>query len=189
MECNQETKVLRIHSIPRARPFLSIFPKSKVWPNTPLNPAKPIDHLMIAKTDFQTRSTAPPKLPSYIPLFNHLIRSFLRLGIPLGYVGLLTVKGRKTGKTRRNPVGLFDHNGKRYLFSTFGDVNWVRNVRAAGTATVRKGWRSQRVLPVELSPVETAKVLKEAIAPRFLGLRSEEHTSELQSPYDLVCRL
>src|SRR5437867_10128954 len=24
---------------------------------------------------------------------------------------------------------------------------------------------------------------------RFLGSRSEEHTSELQSPYDLVCRL
>jgi deazaflavin-dependent oxidoreductase (nitroreductase family) len=125
---------------------------------------------MIAKTDFKTRSTAPPKLPFYIPLFNHMIRSFLRLGVPLGYVGLLTVKGRKTGKTRRNPVGLFDYNGKRYLFSTFGDVNWVRNLRAARTATVQKGWHSRNVIPVELSPIDTAKVLKEAIAPRFLGL-------------------
>ena len=125
---------------------------------------------MITKTDFEKRSTAPPKLPFYIPLFNHMIRSFLRLGVPLGYVGLLTVKGRKTRKTRRNPVGLFDYNGKRYLFSTFGDVNWVRNVRAARTATIRKGWHSQQVIPVELSPLETAKVLKEAIAPRFLGL-------------------
>jgi deazaflavin-dependent oxidoreductase (nitroreductase family) len=125
---------------------------------------------MIAKTNFKARSTAPPKLPFYIPLFNHMIRSFLRLGVPLGYVGLLTVKGRRTGKTRRNPVGLFEYNGKRYLFSTFGNVNWVRNVRAARTATVQKGWHSQQVVPVELSPVETAKVLKEAIAPRFLGL-------------------
>src|SRR5438445_2477584 len=50
------------------RPVLSSFPKSKVWPNTPLNPARPIDHLMIAKTDFETRSAAPPKLPFYIPL-------------------------------------------------------------------------------------------------------------------------
>ena len=125
---------------------------------------------MMTKTNLEKRSTSPPKLPFYIPLFNHMIRSFLRLGVPLGYVGLLTVKGRKTGKTRRNPVGLFDYNGKRYLFSTFGDVNWVRNVRVARTATVRKGWHSQQVIPVELSPVETAKVLKEAIAPRFLGL-------------------
>src|SRR5207248_8143412 len=28
-----------------------------------------------------------------------------------------------------------------------------------------------------------------ALRPRGEGLRSEEHTSELQSPYDLVCRL
>src|SRR5438093_5689211 len=125
---------------------------------------------MITKTDLNKRSAAPPKLPFDFPRFSHAIRSFLRLGVPLGYVGLLTVKGRKIGKTRRNPVGLFDYDGKRYLFSTFGDVNWVRNVRAAGTATVRKGWHSQHVFPVELSPVETAKVLKEAIAPRFLGL-------------------
>src|SRR5437870_13176228 len=116
---------------------------------------------MITKTDLENGSTAPPKLPFYIPLFNHMIRSFLRVGVPLGYVGLLTVKGRKTGKTRRNPVGLFEYNGKRYLFSTFGEVNWVRNVRAAGAATVRTKWTSRQVIPVEPSPVETEKVLKE----------------------------
>jgi deazaflavin-dependent oxidoreductase (nitroreductase family) len=170
VESNQQTKVFRIHSVTCRPSLLSSFPESKVWPNTPLNPAEPIDHSMITKTGLEKKSNAPPKLPFYIPLFNHAIRSFLRIGVPLGYVGLLTVKGRKTGKTRRNPVGLFEYNGKRYVFSTFGNVNWVRNVRAAGTATVRKRWRSQRVLLVELSPIETAKVLKEAIAPRFLGL-------------------
>ena len=134
---------------------------------------------MITETSFERKSNATPKLPFYIPLFNHAIRSFLRIGVPLGYVGLLTVKGRKTGKARRNPVGLFELNGKRYLFSTFGNVNWVRNVRAAGVATVQKGWRSQRVLLVELSPIETAKVLKEAIAPRFLGLGGKIFGSHL----------
>src|SRR3989449_10809949 len=104
---------------------------------------------MITKTNLKTRGSAapPPKLPFYIPLFNHMIRSFLRLGVPMGYVGLLTVKGRKTGKTRRNPVGLFDYNGKRYPFSTFGDVNWVRNLRATRTATIRKRWQSQQGIP------------------------------------------
>src|SRR5207248_11145942 len=29
----------------------------------------------------------------------------------------------------------------------------------------------------------------QAVEPGFICLRSEEHTSELQSPYDLVCRL
>ena len=88
----------------------------------------------------------------------------------MGYVGLLTVKGRKTGKTRRNPVGLFAYNGRRYLFSTFGDVNWVRNIRAAKQATVKKGLRSRRVVPVELSLTDVAEILKGAIAPAFQGL-------------------
>ena len=88
----------------------------------------------------------------------------------MGYVGLLTVKGRNSGKTRRNPVGLFEHGGKRYLFSTFGDVNWVRNIRAARTARVQKGLKTRTVVPVELSLNDAATVLKETIAPAFLGL-------------------
>ncbi len=47
----------------------------------------------------------------------------------MGPVALLTVKGRKTGKNRRNPVGLFDYKGHRYISSTFSQVNWVQNVR------------------------------------------------------------
>lgn len=88
----------------------------------------------------------------------------------MGYVGLLTVKGRNTGKVRRNPVGLFEHNGKRYLFSTFGDVDWVRNIRAARNAKVKKGLKTRAVVPVELSLNDAAVVLKETIAPAFLGL-------------------
>src|SRR5712692_4893662 len=77
-------------------------------------------------------------VPFFVPLFNHAVRSFLRVGVPMGPIALLTVKGRKTGKNRRNPVGLFDYKGSRYIFSTFGQVNWVQNVRAAGIATMRK---------------------------------------------------
>ncbi len=124
---------------------------------------------MLTETSSKRLSTLP-RLPFYVPIFNHLVRSFLRLGVPMSYVGLLTVKGRKTGKTRRNPVGLFKHNGRQYLFSTFGDVNWVRNVRSARHATIRKGWTTRTVVPVELSLSEAAVILKEAIAPAFLGL-------------------
>jgi len=124
---------------------------------------------MIAQIN-TTKRSAVPDLPFYIPLFNHAVRAFLRIGVPMGYVGLLTVKGRKTGKTRRNPVGLFQYNRKRYLFSTFGDVNWVRNLRSAREASVKRGFRSRRVVPVELSLSESVEVLKGAIAPAFLGL-------------------
>ena len=123
---------------------------------------------MLAET-YQKPSNLP-KLPFYIPLFNHAVRGFLRLGVPMGYVGLLSVKGRKTGKTRRNPVGLFIHSGHRYLFSTFGDVNWVRNVRSAKEVMIKKGFKSRTVVPVELSLEDAAVILKETVAPAFQGL-------------------
>jgi deazaflavin-dependent oxidoreductase (nitroreductase family) len=112
-------------------------------------------------------------VPRIVPLLNHVTRSFLRLGIPMGPVGLLTVKGRVTGKSRRSPVGLFKHEGRKYLFSTFGEVNWVRNLRAAGQATVRRGFHKAEIFPVELTPEEAAPILKGSIAP-FLKNRFAE---------------
>src|SRR6266705_1020445 len=112
-------------------------------------------------------------VPSIVPLFNHVIRSLLWLGVPMSRVGLLTVKGRVTGKSRRNPVGLFKRDGRSYLFSTFGNVNWVRNLRAAGQATIRRGFRKTQIFPVELAPDEAAPILKEAVAP-FLRNRFAE---------------
>jgi deazaflavin-dependent oxidoreductase (nitroreductase family) len=127
---------------------------------------------MIARTESRIKNlnTQPPRLPFYIPLFNHVVRTFLRMGLPMGPVALLTVRGRNSGKPHRNPVGLFKHDGRRYLFSTFGDVNWVRNLRSARQASIRRGLRSEAVVPVELSTEEAALVLKEAVAPAFQGL-------------------
>src|SRR5256885_14603086 len=48
-------------------------------------------------------------------------------------------------------------------------------------------------LPISSKDVETAKQLLAELPadelPAFFGWRSEEHTSELQSPCNLVCRL
>src|SRR5215470_5211295 len=100
------------------------------------------------KTITVSKTEKLPHLPFYVPLLNHLVRSFLRIGVPMGPVTLLTVKGRNSGKARRNPVGFFKLNGRQYLFSTFGSVNWVRNLRAARQASVRKGLHSKTVIPV-----------------------------------------
>src|SRR5437867_4619929 len=39
------------------------------------------------------------------------------------------------------------------------------------------------------SPGKASAICRLVYAPPELPVRSEEHTSELQSPYDLVCRL
>ena len=78
---------------------------------------------------------------------------------------LLTVTGRKSGQPRTTPVGLFELDGRRFLFSTFGEVNWVRNLRAAGRAWLARGRRQEPVGAVELSPEAAAPILQAVFAP------------------------
>src|SRR5207248_5000476 len=74
-----------------------------------------------------------------------------------------------------------------------------RSRRAPGKAMISSGRISKRVsqLGREISevysdidtPLVLVAILKGATVFAADLLRSEEHTSELQSPYDLVCRL
>jgi hypothetical protein len=57
--------------------------------------------------------------------------------------------------------------GRQYVFATFGETNWVRNLRAAGRATIRRDREEHSVIATELTPEEAAPVLRAALA-RFL---------------------
>jgi deazaflavin-dependent oxidoreductase (nitroreductase family) len=106
-----------------------------------------------------------PHVPKIVPIFNNVTRALLRLGVPMGPATLLEVRGRKSGKIRRQPVGTFDDAGKKYLFSTFGATNWVRNIRAAkGLVSIGIGRKRRVVVAFELSPEEAAPIIKRSIA-------------------------
>jgi len=123
------------------------------------------------------------RVPFYVPVLNPLVKSFLHLGVPAGPMTLLTVRGRKTGRSRTTPVGLFRLEGRRYLFDTFGNADWVRNLRAAREAVIGRGWGRKRVAARELSFVEAAMVLKEAFAPY---IASRFRSSFLRMGYSLT---
>jgi len=83
--------------------------------------------------------------PRSVRVANVLITTLLRAGLPLVGPGLvignyplylLTVRGRKSGKIRTVPLVILERNGKRYVGSPYGIVAWVRNLRAAGEATL-----------------------------------------------------
>jgi deazaflavin-dependent oxidoreductase (nitroreductase family) len=95
---------------------------------------------------------------------NFVITTLLRTGIKIGGMSLLTVRGRKSGQPRPTPVWLEERDGQRWLISPYGQVNWVRNLRAAGEATVTRGRRTERVASVELPPHEAAPMLKQSLA-------------------------
>lgn len=55
-------------------------------------------------------------------------------------VHTLEVEGRQSGEPRRVPVIPVDYAGHRYIVSTRGEAEWVRNMRAAGRVRLgRKG--------------------------------------------------
>jgi deazaflavin-dependent oxidoreductase (nitroreductase family) len=85
---------------------------------------------------------------------------------------LLTVRGRKSGQPRTTPIVIAEQDGKRYLISPYGIVDWVRNVRAAGEAVLTRARRAEQVHVVELPPAEGALILKRSFErgiPAFLG--------------------
>jgi deazaflavin-dependent oxidoreductase (nitroreductase family) len=108
------------------------------------------------------------KVPMYVRAANVMITTLLRAGIKLVGAGnypmyLLTVRGRKSGLPRTVPIAIWERNGKRYIGSVYGIVDWVRNLRAAGEAILTRGRRSETVDVIELPPREAALVLRDDI--------------------------
>lgn len=70
---------------------------------------------------------------------NRVFLGLARWGLGHPYLHVLTVTGRKSGTQRSVPVDVMDLAGDRYLVAPYGEVNWVRNLRHCGTATLRRG--------------------------------------------------
>ena len=102
----------------------------------------------------------PYRLGFWRRLVNQIVRSMLRIGLPPPHTYLLTVPGRKTGKTYSTPVTLVEENGERWLVAPYGAVGWVKNARVAEKVTLGRGLRSETVGIIELAPSEAAPVLK-----------------------------
>ena len=111
------------------------------------------------------------RLPRWVPYFNAVAKPLLAAGVPMGPDILLTVRGRRSGKPRTTPVTICEHGGRRGFISPFGETQWVRNLRAAGIATIRSGRRTEEVRAVVLDQDEAARFVREVIVPIAAGNR------------------
>ena len=101
----------------------------------------------------------PPKR-----ILNLLASTWVRLGLPPHRYHLLTVKGRKSGRSYCTPVTVIEDNGQRWLVAPFGEREWVKNARVAGQIALQRGRRSETVTVIEeLDPLQRAPVLKRYI--------------------------
>lgn len=89
----------------------------------------------------------------------------LRVGVPMGPNALITVRGRKSGEPRTTPVALIEFGGRRWVSSPYGAVNWVRNLRAAGRATLTIHRRRESVLAIELPAEERVVFFRDLMGP------------------------
>ncbi len=118
-----------------------------------------------------TKSQAAPptttKLDDRAPWFvrapNGLVRRLMRLGLPMGPNVPMTIRGRTSGLPRTVPVAVSEISGRRYVIGAYGDVQWVRNLRAAGVATIRRNGREVSVAAAELDPVAARAFFAETI--------------------------
>src|SRR5437879_12799578 len=116
------------------------------------------------------RSHGKPPVPFFVPPFNPIARRMLRGGLPLGPNALLTVRGRSSGLDRTTPVAVVAIAGRRWLIATFGDVNWARNLRAAGVATLTVNRRPEAIVARELPAGEAAAFFRDILTPYVGGV-------------------
>ena len=105
------------------------------------------------------------RVPRWVPFFNPVARLLLAAGVPMGPDVLITVRGRRSGRPRTTPVTICENAGRRWLISPFGEVNWVRNLRTAGRATITVGRRQENVTAVELGHDEAVEFIRDVLAP------------------------
>jgi deazaflavin-dependent oxidoreductase (nitroreductase family) len=100
----------------------------------------------------------------FFRVFGPLIRRAIRRGIA-GPNVLVTVRGRRSGLPRTTPVAMLKLGDACYLQASFGDVGWVRNLRAAGEARVARGRWSETCAATELAPETAGPLMRTALAP------------------------
>jgi deazaflavin-dependent oxidoreductase (nitroreductase family) len=84
-------------------------------------------------------------------VFNPLVARLTKWGLSVKGSRILEIRGRTSGELRTTVVNLLTVDGVRYLVAPRGETQWVRNLRAAGTGSLRVGKRVETFSADELT--------------------------------------
>ena len=135
-----------------------------------MRPTGPPDRTQEVVIMTEAPGTAPYRAPAIVAAFNPLVRRMIRAGLPLGPNVVLTVRGRTSGLPRSFPVAIIDVGSRHFIQSPYGEVNWVRNLRADPDAVLARGGRDQAVEAIEVTPEDAVAILRAGVA-RYLRSR------------------
>ena len=111
------------------------------------------------------RISSGAAVPAVVPYFNALARPLLAAGMPMGFNGLITIRGRKSGLPRTTPLAIIEVSGRRWVWSPWGEVQWVRNLRAAGRATITVRRHREDVCATELDTAQRVGFFRDTLGP------------------------
>ena len=127
----------------------------------------------------------PSRLES---LMNKTIGVLARLGIGPGYIHLLEVQGRQSGKIYTTPVNLLELKGHRYLVGGRGHTGWSKNAAAAGVVTLRRGRKSQKFQVLQVIDDRNPGILK-AYLQEYRGTVQRFFSVRADSPVDAFAEI
>lgn len=108
-----------------------------------------------------------------------------KLGLSPSGVGVLSVRGRKSGKARSVPICPMPYKGSQYLVSPRGNTEWARNVRAAGNAELQLGKKRGTISVEEVPDEEKVALIREyprrwaMASARYFGVKKGASDEEL----------
>ena len=108
--------------------------------------------------------TAPP-VPRWVQAFSPILKRLLAAGLPLGPNALVTIRGRTSGEPRTTPLAVIDVDGRRWIWAPWGTAHWVRNLRAAGQATITVRGQAETVRAIELDPTQRVEFFRDVLGP------------------------
>jgi deazaflavin-dependent oxidoreductase (nitroreductase family) len=111
------------------------------------------------------RTTSVARAPRRVRIFGRILQFLLAVGVPLGPNRLITIPGRRSGLPRTTALAVIPISGGRWVWAPWGEVNWVRNLRAAGRATITWHNGKEEILATELNPSQRLEFFRDTYAP------------------------
>jgi deazaflavin-dependent oxidoreductase (nitroreductase family) len=110
------------------------------------------------------------RAPRRVTMFTPIAKFLLSARVPLGFNGLITIRGRTSGLPRTTPVAIIAVASRRWVWAPWGDVHWVRNLRAAGSATMTVRGQKEEVRATELGKAQRLEFFRDVLGPVARGI-------------------
>jgi deazaflavin-dependent oxidoreductase (nitroreductase family) len=116
------------------------------------------------------RIVSAARVPRQVRFFSAILQFLLGAGVPLGPNRLVTIRGQKSGLPRTTAVAIIKVSGRQWIWAPWGEVNWVRNLRAAGRATITERHRKEEVSATELDQTQRVGFFRDILGPLARGI-------------------